>query len=287
MTFALTTDRTTLNDARVPVPDQSSAAERRARMLTAIEQRGFVRVIDLSRQFGVSAVTVRADLDALEAEAHVRRVRGGAMPAAAVPELQERPYEAGLETLGEDKRSIAARAVEEVRSGMSVLLDVGTTTAAVARELLRREDLEDLTVITNGLRIALLLEPAVPRLQVVVTGGTLRPLQHSLVAPLADGLLARLHTDLALIGCNGVDARAGVTNINLPEAEVKRAMIAAAARTVVVADGSKVGRIHLGQVARAGDVDLLVTTASAPAEALAELRAVDGLRTVVVSGWGQ
>ncbi|WGL51392.1 DeoR/GlpR family DNA-binding transcription regulator [Nocardioides sp. BP30] len=271
----------------MPVPDQSSAAERRARMLTAIEQRGFVRVIDLSRQFGVSAVTVRADLDALEAEAHVRRVRGGAMPAAAVPELQERPYEAGLETLGEDKRSIAARAVEEVRSGMSVLLDVGTTTAAVARELLRREDLEDLTVITNGLRIALLLEPAVPRLQVVVTGGTLRPLQHSLVAPLADGLLARLHTDLALIGCNGVDARAGVTNINLPEAEVKRAMIAAAARTVVVADGSKVGRIHLGQVARAGDVDLLVTTASAPAEALAELRAVDGLRTVVVSGWGQ
>ncbi|WP_017935022.1 DeoR/GlpR family DNA-binding transcription regulator [Nocardioides sp. Iso805N] len=271
-----------MNDAEVPVPDQSSAAERRARMLAAIEQRVFVRVIDLSEQFGVSAVTVRADLDALEAEGQVRRVRGGAMPAAAVPELQERPYELGLETLGEDKRSIAARAVDEIRPGMSILLDVGTTAAAVARELLRRDALSDLTVITSGLSIALLLEPAIPRLQVVVTGGTLRPLQHSLVAPLADGVLPRLRADLALIGCNGVDARAGITNINLPEAEVKRAMIASASRTVVLADGSKIGRVHLGQVAEIANVDVLLTTASAPAEALGELRAVDGLRTIVV-----
>jgi DeoR family transcriptional regulator of aga operon len=109
----------------------------------------------------------------------------------------------------------------------------------------------------------------------------LRPLQHSLVAPLADQVLRLLHADLALIGCNGVDAVAGVTNINLPEAEVKAAMIAAAARAVVIADGSKIGRVQLGHVADATAVDVLITDQSAPAAALAELRALDGPRIVL------
>jgi DeoR family transcriptional regulator of aga operon len=164
---------------------------------------------------------------------------------------------------------------------MSVLLDVGTTTAAVARELLRRDGLRDLTVITSGLSIALVLEAAIPRLQVVVTGGTLRPLQHSLVAPLADLVLGSVHADIALIGCNGVEAEAGVTNINLPEAAVKAAMIAAAARTVVVADGTKIGRVHLGRVTSASAVDVLITDPAAPSAALAELRALEGPRIIV------
>jgi DeoR family transcriptional regulator of aga operon len=270
-----------LNDAAVST-DPSTAAERRARMLAAVEQRGFVRVADLSDQFGVSVVTVRTDLAALEADRQVRRVRGGAMPVGVAGDLQERPYELGLEAYGEEKRAIAARAVDEISPGMSVLLDVGTTAAAVARELVRRESLTDVTVLTNGLSIALLLEAAIPRLQVVVTGGTLRPLQHSLVAPLADGLLSRLRADVAFIGCNGVDAHAGITNINLPEAEVKRAMIRAAGRTVVLADSSKLGRVHLGHVAGLTEIAALITTET-PSEALAEIRQL-GVPCTVVGG---
>ena len=249
-------------------------------MRALIEERAFASVAELSAEFGVSAVTVRNDLDALEAEGGVRRIRGGAMPFDAA-RLRERPFEEAAVEAASAKARIAAAAADLLEPGMSVFLDVGTTAAAVARELLRRDGLRELTVITSGLSIALLLEAAVPRLQVVVTGGTLRPLQHSLVAPLADQVLRLLHADLALIGCNGVDAVAGVTNINLPEAEVKAAMIAAAARAVVIADGSKIGRVQLGHVADATAVDVLITDQSAPAAALAELRALDGPRIVL------
>lgn len=251
-------------------------------MLAIIETHGFARVADLSPAFGVSTVTVRADLDALEVGGSVRRVRGGAMPAGAAG-LAERPFEETQVDAAPQKARIASAAAELVEPGMSVLLDVGTTTAAVARELVRREDLRDLTIVTNGLSIALALEPAIPRIQVVVTGGTLRPLQHSLVAPLGDLLLSKVHADLALIGCNGVDAAAGITNVNLPEAEVKRSMVSAAARVVVLADGSKIGRASLGHVASAEEIDVVVTDVGAPASARHELESLDdGPRLLVV-----
>ena len=259
---------------------QHGAAERRDRMRVLIEERAFARVTELSREFGVSAVTVRGDLDALEAQGGIRRIRGGAMPFDAA-RLQERSFEEAAVEAAEAKARIAAAAVGLVEPGMSVLLDVGTTAAAAARELVRRDDLRGVTVITSGLSIALLLEAAIPRLQVVVTGGTLRPLQHSLVAPLAGEVLGRVHADLALIGCNGVEAEAGVTNINLPEAEVKAAMIAAAARTAVLADGSKIGRVHLGRIARATAADVLITDPTAPRVPLEELRALDGPHVIV------
>jgi DeoR family transcriptional regulator of aga operon len=260
--------------------EQLSAAERRRAALAAVERRGFASVAELSAEFGVSTVTVRTDLDALEADGSLRRVRGGAMPAGGA-ELRELTFEEADLEATDEKARIAAAAVDRLESGMSVLLDVGTTTAAVARELRRREELRDLTVITNGLSIALALEAAVPRLQVVVMGGTLRPLQHSLVAPLADTVLERVRADVAVIGCNGVDAEAGITNINLPEAEVKRRMIAAATRTIVVADGSKLGRVHLGRVAAAADVDVVITGASASGPALRALRGAGGPQVIV------
>ena len=258
----------------------AGAAERRERMRALIAERAFARVAELSREFAVSAVTVRGDLDALEAEGGIRRVRGGAMPSGPA-RLVERSFEEAAVEAAEAKARIAVAAAGLIEPGMSVLLDVGTTTAAVARELLRRDGPGDLTVITSGLSIALLLEAAIPRIQVVVTGGTLRPLQHSLVAPLAGQVLASVHADLALIGCNGVAAAEGVTNINLPEAEVKAAMIAAATRTVVVADGSKIGRVCLGRVAASAAIDVLITDPTAPGAALADLRALEGPRVVL------
>lgn len=266
--------------SQAPGSQAPGTGERRTRMRALIEERAFAPVAELSREFGVSAVTVRSDLDALEAEGGIRRIRGGAMPCDAA-RLRERTFEEAAVEAAEAKARIAAAAADLLEPGMSVLLDVGTTAAAVARELLRRDELRDLTVVTSGLSIALLLETAIPRLQVVVTGGTLRPLQHSLVAPLAGHVLTRVHADIALIGCNGVDAEAGVTNINLPEAEVKAAMIGAAARTVVIADGSKVGRVHFGYVAGPDAVDVLITDPTAPEAALAELRALNGLRVLV------
>ena len=245
------------------------AEVRQDRMAGIILDEGFARVTDLAGRFGVSAVTVRADLSALEARARVRRVRGGAVPLGE----RERPFESSQWEAPVQKSSIGVRAAAMIADGDTVILDVGTTTTAIARALVLRTDLRDVTVVTNGLNIALELEPAAPRISVVVTGGTLRPLQHSLVNPLGTVLLERLRASVAFVGCNGVDPEVGVTNVNLPEAEVKRAMLLAARRRVIVADGSKVGQVELAKVCDIEEVSLLITDATADPEVLTEIAA--------------
>ncbi|HQY34495.1 DeoR/GlpR family DNA-binding transcription regulator [Actinotalea sp.] len=251
--------------------EQLPVTLRRERMLQVISERQFVRVADLSDTFGISDVTVRADLAALETSHAVRRVRGGAIAPLGAGRTEPSYEESSVELSGEKQR-IGEAAAAMVSSGMSVLLDVGTTTTAIARALVARTDLEQVVVITNGLTVALELEDAVGRITVVVTGGTLRRLQHSLVNPMATVLLDRLHADLGFIGCNGIDVEHGVTNLNLPEAEVKARMIAAAQRVVVTADGSKLGQVHLGRVAGLDEVDTLVTGPSAPVQEVVRLR---------------
>ena len=244
---------------------------RRKRMMELISDREFVRVSELADTFGISDVTVRGDLSALETTHAVRRVRGGVISRVKTAR-PEPSFEESLVEFAGEKQRIGEHAAAMVASGMSVLLDVGTTTTAIARALVARTDLAQVTVITSGLNIALELEPAIGRLAVVVTGGTLRRLQHSLVNPLATAILDQVHADLAFVGCNGVDPEHGVTNINLPEAEVKQRMIAAARRAVVVADGSKLGQAHLGRIARLADVQTLLTGRSAPAHEVQRLR---------------
>src|SRR5215216_7887495 len=245
------------------------AVVRQARMAGIILDEGFARVTDLAGRFGVSAVTVRADLSALEARARVRRVRGGAVPLGE----RERPFESSQWEAPVQKSSIGVRAAAMIADGDTVILDVGTTTTAIARALVLRTDLRDVTVVTNGLNIALELERATPRISVVVTGGTLRPLQHSLVNPLGTVLLERLHASMAFVGCNGVDPEVGITNVNLPEAEVKRSMLLAARRRVIVADGSKVGQVELARVCGIEEVSLLITDPTADPQVVAEITA--------------
>ncbi|MBM7505570.1 DeoR/GlpR family DNA-binding transcription regulator [Agromyces aurantiacus] len=265
-----------------------TAARRRALAADLVAERGFVRVVELSESFGVTPVTARADLDVLERGGLVRRVHGGAVPVGGGPAAEARPerepsFEEALAASVVPKQRIGELAASLVRSGQSIILDVGTTTLQVARALRARSDLDDLTILTNGLSIALELEAEIPRFTVVVTGGTLRPRQHSLVHPLAGSVLDEVHVDLAFIGCNGVDARMGVTNANLPEAAVKALMLRRAARAVVVADASKLGEVHLGRIAPLDAFDTLVTDAAAPAVLVGEFRDV-GVEVLVAEG---
>jgi len=107
---------------------------------------------------------------------------------------------------------------------------------------------------------------------VVVTGGTLRPLQHSLVDPLATLILDQISVKTVLLGCNGVDPVGGVTNINLPEAAVKQRMLAVAARKIVLADGSKLGRVEVARLCEISDIDVLITGRSADPAVVESLR---------------
>jgi DeoR family transcriptional regulator, aga operon transcriptional repressor len=268
-------ERGGFSDAHLP-------ADMRLRLIQQLlEQRGFVRVRDLADRFGVSTVTVRADLQALEERQIAFRVHGGAMPFDSV--RGERPFEEVAARQAAEKAAIASAASALVSNGETIVVDVGTTAAAFAQALVDRVDLTELTVITNGITIALQLESAHPRFTIVVTGGTLRPKQHSLVEPLATGMFQSLRVDTVFLGCNGVAVDGGITNVNLPEAYVKRAMIDAAARCVVLADSSKIGVRTLAPVCALDDVDVLVTDAQADPADVEAIRA-EGVDVITAEG---
>ncbi|MEO8262774.1 MAG: DeoR/GlpR family DNA-binding transcription regulator, partial [Pseudolysinimonas sp.] len=213
----------------------------------------------------------------LEREGQAVRVHGGAMPADAL--TRESSVESTRDQRADAKHSIGVAAARLVSSGDCVYLDAGSTALAVAEALLLRRELRDVIVVTSALTIALALEPGIPRLEVVVTGGTLRPLQHSLVNPFAAAMLAALRFDIAFIGCNGIHASHGVTNVNLPEAEIKTLAMRAAARSVLVADGGKLGHTDPAVIGALGDFDQLVTAGEAPVGAVDALR-IAGLDVV-------
>lgn len=244
-----------------PVPEHLLPAERLERIRKLLVTHGAVRVTSLSRELNVSEVTIRNDLDRLEQEGFARRTHGGAVIATST--RFERPFAEQEARFREEKQRIGAAAAKLVEEGDTIILDVGTTTTEVARHL---RGVGNLVVVTNALNIALELEQY-PGVTVVVTGGTLRPMQHSLVNPLGTVLLSQVNADKLFLGCNGVSAEKGITNSNMQEAEIKRAMVAAAKRVIVVADGSKIGAVAAAHVVPLSAVHQLITDTSAdPAE---------------------
>ncbi|WP_209561580.1 DeoR/GlpR family DNA-binding transcription regulator [Frigoribacterium sp. PvP032] len=242
----------TRNPVDAPLPGE----RRRDRIADIVGRRGFVSTAELAREFRLSEVTIRTDLESLAAEGLLSRVHGGAL---SVERPVERPFEEESAVGTDAKKAIGDRAAALVRSGDCVVIDVGTTTTQIALALLDRHDLEGVVVVTNGLTIALALEQAVPRFTVIVSGGTLRPLQHSLVNPLATSVFSSITADLAFIGCTGVHAEHGATNVNLPETDLKRLMTTTARRSYIVADGSKLGEAHLGVIGPLDRFEALIT----------------------------
>lgn len=260
---------------------------RRQRTLDLVKTKSFVRVSDLAAAFNISEVTVRSDLDQLADASLIERVHGGAMmrPMDPTPGQDahepEPSFEESVDTLSLEKAAIGHFAASLVSTGDSIIIDVGTTATAVAQALTERRDLENIVVFTSGITTAMTLESAIPRFTVIITGGTLRPRQHSLVNPMAGSILEEIHADFAFIGCNGIGSDQGVTNINLPEAQIKTKMMDVARQTVVVADGTKVGKTSVARIARIEEVNRLVTTVSANKEALASLENL-GVEVTVV-----
>ena len=254
---------------------------RRADRVTAILERlaaeQSLKATDLAREFGVSAATLRRDLQLLEDQKLLSRTHGGARAQDVAYELPVR-YRSGRRR--EEKVRIAARAADLLPRGRLTLgLTGGTTTSEVARVIAGRVDL---TVVTNALNIA--TELAVrPRVKVIVTGGVTRPQSYELVGPLADRTMSGLHLEVAVVGVDGIDANAGLTTHDEVEAHTNASMVDRAARVIVVADGSKVGRVLLARICAIDKVTELVTDSSADARALELLRA-QGVLVHVVGG---
>jgi DeoR/GlpR family transcriptional regulator of sugar metabolism len=233
------------------------ATQRRHRILQELQASGTVRVADLAGVLGVSEMTVRRDIDTLDAEGQLLRVHGGATRTGSFSAIEpEFVSKSAQET--EAKRAIAAEALSLLRPDMTLLISGGTTTYEFARLLPR--DL-GLTVATNSIMVAnaLIPGPGGPGgIRTLVLGGQRTP-SEALVGPVTMHAMENLHADLCFMGVHGIDPEAGITSPNLLEAEVNAAMIAASAALVVLADASKYGVVGLAGIAPLSSIGTLIS----------------------------
>ena len=236
-------------------------AERLSAILEHLSRSGTLEAGPLATELGVSAATIRRDLELLDRQRLLTRTHGGAVGQGVVYELPLR-YKGARHR--DEKRRIAAAAAERIADGMAIGLTGGTTCTEVARAIVDRERL---TVVTNALNIA--SELAVrPNLKLVVTGGVARPESYELVGPMAEQALAGLNLDVVCLGVDGIDAEVGCTTHHEVEAHTDLALIRRARHTIVVADGSKIGTVAFARICSVDAVDELVTDKTADRRAL-------------------
>ncbi|MEU7740089.1 DeoR/GlpR family DNA-binding transcription regulator [Nonomuraea sp. NPDC049158] len=246
-------------------------AGRKAQLAAYVAETGQVTVSALAERFGVSIDTIRRDLDQLSADGVLVRTYGGAVSQSTLSRV-DRAVDVRLKMEEREKEKIAVLAGSLVEDGSIVMINGGTTTLAVARNLRNHRDL---TVVTNSL----LVPPALPSSavrDVYVVGGAVRTLTLATVGPVSfrasGGSELDISCDLALIGVGAVSAAAGYTTSNLAEAAMMREMISRAARVAILADSSKFGRRLFAQVAELGGADYLVTDSTPPPDLLEALK---------------
>lgn len=247
------------NEADGGSADTLSSEARRERIIQELRQQDEVTVADLSARLGVSDVTIRKDLQQLEDQGYLTRVRGGAVFSGR-GQLELR-FAARQQICLEEKRRIAARAAQFIRPGATIFLD-GSSTVFQMTRLLRQ--VQGLTVVTNGLYAALELSFA-PDVTTIVVGGILRRQSSSLVDLLTPELLRRLHVDLAFLSCRGFTLEHGLMESDLREAQLKRAMAQAAQKVIALVDHSKFGNVYIASSVLPEEIDcLLVDSGLAP-----------------------
>lgn len=240
------------------------ATERHELIERILLDDGRVAVVDLAGRFEVTTETIRRDLDAMERAGALRRVHGGAVPvergSTAEPSLADRTHRRS-----QAKRAIGLRALDVLGDGFrgSIFLDAGTTTAAVADQLVARLGAMrgSAEVVTHSLTLAHALAPA-EAVSLSIVGGRVRGITAAAVGADTVRAIEGLRPDIAFIGANGVSAGFGVSTPDPDEAAVKSAIVRSARRVVVVADETKLGRELLVSFAPLSAVDLLVTDAA-------------------------
>jgi DeoR/GlpR family transcriptional regulator of sugar metabolism len=222
-------------------------------LLELLAVAGQLQVEEAAKALGVSEATVRRDLDELARQQMLTRIRGGAVAQGVTYDL---PLRYKSERHPSEKQRIAAVAAGLVRPGQITGLNGGTTTTEVARALATRSDLNSQVP-----------PPAVT----IVTNAVARPQSYELTGPLATGVLEQVTLDVAILGVDGIDAVAGATAHHEGEASINRLMSQQAARVVIAADSSKVGRRAFARICTAREIDVLVTDSGIAAEDAARL----------------
>ncbi|MGW2564569.1 DeoR/GlpR family DNA-binding transcription regulator [Streptomyces sp. NPDC001514] len=243
------------------------APERQQQILRLAREGGRVDVLSLADEFQVTAETIRRDLKALDRAGLVRRVHGGAISAGRLdfePDLAERES-----TAADEKDRIARAALAELPEDGSVILDAGSTVARLAAAFPLESSL---TVVTHALPAAARLADH-PGIDLHLVGGRVRHRTRAAVDAWALRAYGEIRADVVFLGTNGFSTEAGLTTPDLAEAAVKRALVAAARRVVLLADSAKYGEEHFARFADLADVDLLITDSGLSPEDTAAIEA--------------
>ncbi len=245
-------------------------AERRQQIVAYIEDRNGATVGELRDRFGVSEATARRDVALLSRQGLIERAHGGAVPRRARRSsgFPEPPILERATLMVDEKHRIGALAGRFVDDGDTIIVNGGTTTEHLIPHLSERQGL---TVITNALNIATLLR-AYPSITVILLGGVLHHSSFSLVGLLGEDALANLRADKLFAGIPAIHTGYGLSNDDMAEAQMDRAIMAAAREVTILADHSKFGRVAIVRVAPIKQVHRVVTDAKTPADQLAALR---------------
>jgi len=250
--------------------------ERRRRILELLDEQERVTVENLADHFDVSTVTIRGDLDELAERGTLVRSHGGAIRRLAHVDIRLSVKE---KLNHREKVRIAREAVRLIGEDDTIILDSGTTTAEIAKQL-KALNLRALTVITNGLNVAMHLV-GLPHVRVIMIGGLLRQMSYSTVGPQAEQMLSGLNADHLFLGVDGLDREVGLTTPDVLEAQLNTLMIRMSRQVTVVADSSKFAQRSLSVIAGLGDIDRLITDDGADPQLLSALRAQDIDVTIV------
>lgn len=227
---------------------------RRKRILQTLEQNGQIEMVEVSKKLDVSVITIRRDLDMLEKEGVLVRVRGGAV----LPDNWDiTPYTTKESCNLEQKRAIASVAATMVRPNTSIFLDTGSTMLSIARCLVE-EIPGSLTTCTNDLKIAMELGEH-QEFTVVSLGGELKTHGYYVAGHFAEEMVRELRADIAFIGCDSVSLRFGAMTSSRDLIPLKKALMSSSRRSVLVCDSSKFGRMSFAAIAPLTAFDSIIT----------------------------
>jgi DeoR/GlpR family transcriptional regulator of sugar metabolism len=252
-------------------------ARRRAMILEHLRLRGAASIHELADDLHVSASTIRRDLESLTEYGYLERTHGGALSLNNPLATFEPDNAVAAESARAEKAAIGHEAARRLSAGGSVVLDAGSTVSAAALALVERNI--PLTVVTNSL-VAAQLCGGSASLRVIVTGGALRTGSSTLWGEPGRAFLETLQADLCLLGAHAVTAKL-VTESSVEGADMKRALMGAARRTILLADSSKFQQRSFCSVCSVADLSEVITDDGITAEALAALREAVATVTVV------
>jgi DeoR/GlpR family transcriptional regulator of sugar metabolism len=240
--------------------------DRHDHIVRYINENGFATPEDLAKNLRVAAITIRRDLIALEKAGHLKRVHGGAIPAADVQKIT--PIDLRFHQHPKEKQQIAAAAVSHIADGQTIFIDAGSTCGGVAEAL---PENKKLVVITHSLNVINLVRYR-SGITLIALGGEYNRGLNAFIGPMAEQQLKTLHADRAFIGTSGIDIDNGCTDDALLELSIKSMMHKQARESYVLADASKFGHVKPYQSIPIEKIKNLITGRSVPAKTVADFQ---------------